>query len=187
MWELDRASAHACDPFTSYDGDADIPDPWSGQGNHRCYFDVEQTLDVSSMSSFELAVRSEINSAKSDESWGFNQFSITFNDGGAHGPVDECVGFSRTKSAADSAASSCWFKGQTPEADRTNNDGTYHTFYRSYPEPMAPDLETAVIDLGEALEIQAFRIFNQNEYRSGNPAYGRSTQPVANWTVESTL
>jgi hypothetical protein len=187
VWELDRASAHACDPFTSYDGDADIPDPWSGQGNHRCYFDVEQTLDVSSMSSFELAVRSEINSAKSDESWGFNQFSITFNDGGAHGPVVECVGFSRTKSAADSAASSCLFKGQTPEADRTNNDGTYHTFYRSYPEPMAPDLETAVIDLGEALEIQAFRIFNQNEYRSGNPAYGRSTQPLANWTVEGTI
>ena len=52
---------------------------------------------------------------------------------------------------------------------------------------MAPDLETAVIDLGEALEIQAFRIFNQNEYRSGNPAYGRSTQPLANWTVEGTI
>ena len=94
VWELDRDSPHACDPFASYDGDAGIP-----EGSHRCYFDVEQTVDVSSMSSFELAVRSETNS---DTSWGFNRFSVTFNDGGAHGPLDECVGISRTKSAVDS-------------------------------------------------------------------------------------
>jgi hypothetical protein len=37
-------------------------------------------------------------------------------------------------------------------------------------------LEAAVIDLGEALAIQALRVFNQNEYRSGNPSYGESTQ-----------
>ena len=36
-------------------------------------------------------------------------------------------------SQADSAASTCWFKGQTPEADRTDNDGTYRTLYRSGP------------------------------------------------------
>ena len=91
---------------------------------------MEHTLNVSTLSSFELAVRSETNS---DTSWGFNRFSVTFNDGGAHGPLDECVGISRTKSAADNAASTCWFKGQTPEADRTDNDGTYRTLYRSYP------------------------------------------------------
>jgi hypothetical protein len=37
-------------------------------------------------------------------------------------------------------------------------------------------LEAAVIDLGEALAIQALRVFNQNEHRSGNPSYGESTQ-----------
>ena len=37
-------------------------------------------------------------------------------------------------------------------------------------------LEAAVIDLGEALKIQALRVFNQNEYRSGSPSYGESTQ-----------
>ena len=60
---------------------------------------MEHTLNVSTLSSFELAVRSE---TSSDTSWGFNRFSVTFNDGGAHGPLDECVGISRTKSAVDS-------------------------------------------------------------------------------------
>ena len=42
-----------------------------------------------------------------------------------------CYGFSRKKAAADDVASRCWFKGATPEGDRTAGDPVYHTFQRA--------------------------------------------------------
>ena len=43
-----------------------------------CYFDVEVTFDVLGKTSFEVVISAGIGSSLSDESWGFNRLTVSF-------------------------------------------------------------------------------------------------------------
>ena len=81
VWSKTRQSYGNCDGgWTNAGSSAGIPDPWNGNGNQICYYDVDVTVNVggtSTKNSFQLTLTADINSAKTDESWAFNRLKIS--------------------------------------------------------------------------------------------------------------
>jgi hypothetical protein len=131
-----------------------------------------------SFSGGELTGSPETLTVLLDTSVRFTRFQLMQRDGGGYNPRDFSVE-AQVDGAWIELYNAVDFNFPENGAVSTFYITFYHTFYRSYPEPVAVDLETAVIDLGEPMKIQAFRVFNQNEYRSHDPTYGKLTQPRA--------